>query len=398
MLSVPVFLWLMIWGGLFTGLYNVTESMFSDPLAFFQGARALLPLLALYICFVWMLLSGVKVPSFSNPVGFFFYYCVIGLAVSFFSPEKITALYWGGIYLAPVMVLWLVLSGEDILDRLRKVIYVNYFLVVLFFIFLFPEIYSYGFGGKIRFVFYELPFGLGIMRGNGVARFALVLMIISGVRFLSQRRVWRYIWIAPIILSGFTLMQTQSRTALLGLAVVGLLLVYILGLRWQLLFLAPAAAFILWRAGFQERAHGRFEELVDLTGRELTWQQALAEIKESPFLGWGFHADRILLDSQHLHNSYLHAAMHGGIIGLAFFLAAVFSIWYVILKNNVLKRIQDADVVNKPFLIESVLIVAFLTTRSFFESTAAFFGVDLLLFIPAAAYVYVWAKKTIKDE
>jgi len=343
-----------------------------------------------------MLLKGAKVPSFSNPVGFFFYYCVVGLAVSFFSPEKLTALYWGGAFLAPVLVVWIIHSGKDILERIRKVLYVNYAASFFIFMLLLPDIYSYGFGGKMRFMFYELPFGLGEMRANGVARFALVLIIISGVRLLSQKNVWRYIWAVPLILSAYTLMQTQSRTALLGLGVTAVLLVYILGLRWQFVFLGPAAVFVLWRSGFQYRAHGSLEQLVNLTGRQLTWQQAVVEIKKSPFLGWGFHADRILLDSQHMHNSYLHAMLHGGIVGLVFFVAAVFSIWYVILKEKVLKRIKDADGINRPFLIESVLIIGFFTARSFFESTAAFFGVDLLLFIPAAAYVYVWAKK--RDE
>ncbi|HHF51762.1 MAG TPA: O-antigen ligase family protein, partial [Candidatus Aminicenantes bacterium] len=344
-------------------------------------------------CLMWMLLKGAKVPSFSNPVGFFFYYCAVGLAVSFFSPEKLTALYWGGAYLAPVLVVWIVLSGEDILERMRKVLFVNYAASFLIFMLLLPDIYGYGFRGKMRFMFYELPFGLGEMRANGVARFALVLFIISGVRLLSQKNVWRYLWAVPLILSTYTLMQTQSRTALLGLVVAGVLMVYIMGLRWQFLFLGPAAAYVLWRAGFQERGHGSLERLVNLTGRQLTWQQAVVEIKKSPFLGWGFHADRILLDSQHMHNSYLHAMLHGGIVGLVFFAAAVFSIWYVILKENVLKRIKKADEVNRPFLIESVLIIGFLSSRSLFESTAAFFGVDLLLFIPAAAYIYVWAKR-----
>ena len=390
---LSILLWLMLWGGLFTGPYNVTGEMFSSALSFFQGTRALLPLLALYICLMWMLLKGAKVPSFSNPVGFFFYYCVVGLAVSFFSPEKLTALYWGGAFLAPVLVVWIIHSGKDILERIRKVLYVNYAASFFIFMLLLPDIYNYGLGGKMRFMFYELPFGLGEMRANGVARFALVLIIISGVRLLSQKNVWRYIWAIPLILSTYTLMQTQSRTALLGLVVTGVLLVYIMGLRWQFVFLGPAAAFVLWRSGFQYRAHGSLERLVNLTGRQFTWQQAVIEIKKSPFLGWGFHADRILLDSQHMHNSYLHAMMHGGIVGLVFFVAAVFSIWYVILKEKVLKRIKDADGINRPFLIESVLIIGFFTARSFFESTAAFFGVDLLLFIPAAAYVYVWAKK-----
>jgi O-antigen ligase len=318
---------------------------------------------------------------------------VVGVAVSFFSPEKLTALYWGGAYLAPVLAVWILLSGEDILERIRKVLYVNYAACFFIFILLLPGIYSYGFGGKMRFVFYELPFGLGTIRGNGVARFALVLIIISGVRLISKKNVWRYTWAVPLIVSTYTLMQTQSRTALLGLGVAAVLLVYIMGLRWQFLFLGPAAAFVLWRAGFQRRAHGSLEQLVNLTGRQLTWQQAVVEIKKSPFLGWGFHADRILLDSQHIHNSYLHAMMHGGIVGVVFFAAAVFSIWYVILKEKVLKRIKDADEINRPFLIESVLIIGFLSARSFFESTAAFFGVDLLLFIPAAAYIYVWSRK-----
>jgi hypothetical protein len=41
--------------------------------------------------------------------------------------------------------------------------------------------------------------------------------------------------------------------------------------------------------------------------------------------------------------------------------------------------------------MQSVLILGFLTARSFFESTAAFYGVDLLLLVPAVAYIYQWA-------
>jgi len=40
-------------------------------------------------------------------------------------------------------------------------------------------------------------------------------------------------------------------------------------------------------------------------------------------------------------------------------------------------------------------LLGFLTVRGFFESTAAFYGVDLLLFIPAMAYIYLWAKRNL---
>mgnify|MGYP006863139408 CR=1 FL=1 len=42
-------------------------------------------------------------------------------------------------------------------------------------------------------------------------------------------------------------------------------------------------------------------------------------------------------------------------------------------------------------LMQSVLILGFLTARSFFESTAAFYGVDLLLVVPAVCFIYQWA-------
>ena len=93
------------------------------------------------------------------------------------------------------------------------------------------------------------------------------------------------------------------------------------------------------------------------------------------------------MNNLHMHNSYLHAAIQEGIVGAILFLAAIVGIWALMLWKNVFKvsrRLQGTDQV---LLIESVLIVAFLTSRSFFESTAAFYGVDLLLIIPAMAFI-----------
>ncbi len=384
-------LWIMIWGGLFTGLYNVSAAMFSSPLAMFQGLRAFLPLFALYAAVIWMMMARIKLPVLSNPVGLLFYYAAVGLAVSFFSPDRNTALYWGGLYLSPVLLTWLITSGNEALETLKRIITANYILCGVFFSILLPGALEHGLTGPYRIMFYELPFGLGLIRANGVGRFALVILIISAVRIILGRSIKRYVWILPGAFSVFLLFQTQSRTALLGLAVAGVLLVHMLGLRWQFLFLIPAATYVLYRAGFQQRAHESLDQLVDLTGREFTWEQALAQVKQSPFLGWGFHADRILLESQHIHNSYLHALMHGGIIGLAFFAAAVITLWIVVLKNRILVRIRSGELARDVVLIESVMILGFLTSRSFFESTAAFYGVDLLLFVPAAAYVYLYS-------
>ncbi|HSA94596.1 MAG TPA: O-antigen ligase family protein, partial [Acidobacteriota bacterium] len=138
--------------------------------------------------------------------------------------------------------------------------------------------------------------------------------------------------------------------------------------------------------------------LVFLTGRETTWQKGLVKIGESPFFGWGFHADRLLLNAEHMHNSYLHAAIQAGIPGALFFIAALAVLWTFLWRNGVLRRIRRAGDDDRTLLIQSVLILGFLTARSFFESTAAFFGVDLLLFVPAVCYLYQWALENPASE
>ncbi len=136
------------------------------------------------------------------------------------------------------------------------------------------------------------------------------------------------------------------------------------------------------------------DRLMSLTGREYTWQKGLEQLQQSPFLGWGFHADRLLLNSEHMHNSYLHAALHSGVIGAAFFAAGLVAVWLMILKEGLFRRIREADAPDRNYLVESVIIFGFLTARSFFESTGAFYGVDLLLLVPAIAYLWVWSEKT----
>jgi len=390
---LSIILWLLIWGAMFTGLYNVTSLMFSDVLSAFQGLRAFLPLVALYICIMWMFLARIKLPPIFSPLGMFFFYCFIGIFVSFLSPKKETALYWGFLYLSPILFVWIISSLEEALERLRAVLYINYAVSILLMLSLMHEVMQKASGALGITAFYKLPFNLGQMTKNGVGRFALVVVIISIVRILCGKKINRYLWFLALAPAMFLLMQTQSRTALLGLAVSSVVFVLIKGLKWQFVFAGPIVAYVLWKSGYQLRAQADISRMIGLSGRELTWNQALAQVKHSPFLGWGFHADRILLEAQHLHNSYLHALIHTGIIGTLFFSGGFISTWYVILKNKLIGKINRPDDKDYIVLVESILLITALTARSFFESTAAFYGVDLLLLIPAIAYVYVWTKR-----
>ena len=118
--------------------------------------------------------------------------------------------------------------------------------------------------------------------------------------------------------------------------------------------------------------------------------------KHSPFFGSGFHADRIMLDFAHMHNSYFHSLVQSGAIGTFFFAGAIIGIWHFIFKNNLLRRVKEVRENDQAFITESILIVTFLTARSFFESTAAFYGVDLLIFVPAIAYIFLWTQKNLE--
>ncbi len=393
-------MWLFAWGALFTGLYTIVDNpgWYTSPLGLFQGVRSLLPIFALYISLMWIFVGKSKFPSLKTPPGLFFYYSLVGLATSLFSPDVTTSLYWGLLFFSPVMVTWIFFMREDSLKSLQTVSYVNYIVAIGIFLVIALKIVPMGFGAR-GLQFYELPFGLGRMTANGVGRFALVNTVISGVWFFFKKEIIRYAWLGLCLLGVFMLMFTQSRTSLLGLGVASMLFVLIMGFRWYYVLMGPFVALVLWQAGFKERAGGQIDILLQLSGRESTWGEAISLIKQSPFLGWGFHSDRIMLDSQHIHNSYIHAAIQSGILGLVFFILAIASIWILFLKTNIFKKLRNYDGEDKPLVIINILLIGFFSARSLFESTAAFYGVDLLIFLPAIVHVYNWIKvQSLEDK
>jgi len=394
-MTYAAFLWGLVWAGMFTGLYNATSVlMHKSALNYIQGLRAYLPLAAAYLGRVWLLARRPKFSLAGTPLAFLTGYCFIGLLSSLLlSPEPGQSMYWLGIYAAPILVIWFCLDKEESLAYLRLIMRINYGFFFLLTLFILPEAFRVGWGNVPRFQQYTLPFGLGTQRTNGAGRFALIVIIVCVVRFLTSRRRRRWLWAPVAGAAFFLLLQTQSRTSLLGLAVTALLLILLLGLDWRYLFIGPAMAAGAWFSGFKLRARGQMDRLVDLTGRQYTWQKGLDQTLKSPFLGWGFNADRILLNSEHMHNSYLHAAIHTGVLGVFFFAGTFVSLWVIIIRSRLLSRARLVPDPDKAYLFESILISGFLTARGFFESTGAFYGVDLLLLVPAFAFIGLMSRR-----
>jgi len=385
---------------MFTGLYNATSVLMQkSTLNYIQGLRAFLPLVATYLCLVWLLAKRPKFPFAGAPLGYLFGYCFIGLISSLFlSPVVASSIYWLGLYIAPVLVIWFCVEKKEALAFLRLIMGLNYAFFFFLAMVIMPESLRVGWGRLPPFQQYTLPFGLGTQRTNGAGRFALVVIIVCVIRFLTTRTRIRLVWPVLLVPAFFLLLQTQSRTSLLGLAVTAVLLVFLLGVDWRYLIIGPIMAVGAYVSGFKLRARGQMGNLIGLTGRETTWQKGIEQIQHSPFLGWGFYADRILLNNEHMHNSYLHAALHTGLIGAFFFAATFVSLWVLIIKSRIIFRARDVQGPDRPFLFEALLIIGFLTARGFFESTGAFYGVDLLLLVPAAAYVGLMSRSELRSE
>jgi hypothetical protein len=391
--NLALLLWGMAWGGVFTGPYNLSPwPSIHDPLALFQGLRALLPVAAAYICMLWALASRARFRFGWTTLGFLVYYGALGLAASiFYSPDLVTALYWGSAYISPLLVAWFIIERPEPLPILRTILRLNAAIITVLMLAVLPEAYRFGFGRATRFEIYRMPFGLGEVRANGVGRYAVIVLIIAGVSLVTSASKKRLLWLPLAVPALFILMQTQSRSALLGLAVASMLFVMIRGINLRFLIAGPVAAYAIWVSGVTWRAKGALSSLVFLTGRDNTWQKGLERIGESPFFGWGFHADRLLINEEHMHNSYLHAGIQAGVIGALLFAAGIVVLWTYLAKSGILRRIRTAAAPDQALLMQAVLVLGFLTARSIFESTAAFYGVDLLLLVPAVAYVYQWA-------
>jgi len=122
----------------------------------------------------------------------------------------------------------------------------------------------------------------------------------------------------------------------------------------------------------------------NFSGRTGVWKEGLRLFSDSPVLGYGFHADRLLLGT-HAHNSFVHSLMQTGVLGTIPFVVGLILAWVLLLRAglNLYRFSQN----NKALFIQATGVLVFLSVRSVYESTGAFFGVDWLLLGPLLIYL-----------
>lgn len=392
---VTALLWLMVWAGMYSDISAFRwERLLEGPMDFVLALRPLMPLLAAVACVVILVKSGRIALSFTKgPVLAVSVYGLIGMFFFFLSPEPFVSFYWAALFLSAVFAAWTLVNQEEPEQQVRALMAVNMALVSLIVLFYFTGPLWPILMGAPNPRLYHLPFGLGVQTANGVGRFAGVLALIALSRIRHRELYLKIPWLALLAISLVSLALSESRTAILGF-VAGSLLVVLANRKFSWLVLGiPGVFYLLYNAWFVWRFRGSFETAFFLTGRETTWRKVLAIALRSPLTGHGFHADRLMVEGEHVHMAYLHSLIQSGLLGALFFAAAVFGLWWVLVKNRVLQRLASIEGEPNFLMTESVAVVGFMTARSFFESTAAFYGVDLLLLMPAMAYIQVWSRR-----
>lgn len=394
-LITPLVLWMMVWGGMYSEISQFRiSSLVSGLTSFIVTLRPILPLLASVFCLL-LLWKGGKI-RISLGRGPFFYLSIYGLlgGIFFFlSPEPLISIYWAALFISVIFVAWSLANYYDIELQTQTLLRLNWAIVIvmMFIMFLGPLWPILRGGHNPRM--YELPFGLGIQTANGVGRFAGVAGLIALSRIRQENLIKRALWASVLAASIASIMVSESRTAILGFVVgAGVFIIISRKFSWIIIG-GPGVLYLLYLSWFQWRFRGSVDNALMMSGREQIWERALNISLRSPFFGFGFHADRFFLEGEHMHMAYFHSLIQSGIIGAVLFAAAMFGIWILLIKNKAFKWIPCTTGVANLFLTECLAILGFMMARSFFESTAAFYGVDLLILVPAFIYLQSWMQK-----
>lgn len=395
-LFLPAALWLMLWAS-----YNTIERILhpdfpGSSVDLFHGLRALLPFLAAYLATFLMLMrkSAPKWP-FRGPWGLLVAYAFIAVISSILvSEDPPTAVYWAGQYGSVLIVLWVVLTRADAERSLAGLMTINWVMV---FLLMAVPLLALRFapgavlspGGFLHVTTgegVEQVFGMPTTRSTGIGRYAAILGLVALARVKGSWRSKSF-WLSTFFCSVYTLILMNARTAIFGFLAGAFVILWwrcrprivlLLGLGLVLLLLAPT--------GFYEEVRSFLtrEKPFDpsLSGRLDTWQDTWNLFLDSPLIGNGFHADRIVL-GQHVHNSVLHALVQAGILGALPFVVALMGSWLFLLRIYQVPR--EERVIAIPSEIPALL--TFLTVDSVTESTYAFFGSVWLVYAPLFAYV-----------
>jgi O-antigen ligase len=365
-----------------------------------HGVRAYFPILAAWFASLVIIMRASRMFSWiMGPLGLVLFYATAGLISSaILSPSPTFALYYGANYLAVVLVLLAVVPVDDPLPDLRKVLDLTWFVGTMFtlgLLGLIPFLGSQAIAetdaspvGMSAYNVVGTIIGMPSTRNTGFARYAAISALVALPGLMRKGRLpIRVIWGLLFTASLYALILANGRTEMLAF-VAGIALIFWADKRRRFIyFLAGiAAAITLGMRGFFSgfflyiTRTGQID--TTMTGRTATWSDGLHVIWDSPWVGFGFQADRYLLHA-HMHDAFIHVLIQSGLLGGGAILLGIVIAWFYLIKYFFLEQPPDKSLI--PPEIPAVFL--FVTISSVTESTFAYFSAAWLLSAPIVAYV-----------
>ncbi len=409
--SLPCLMYIAIWLGNDSGPWVLAE----PPESFLEYAhyvRTLFPFVA--ILALPFMVSGVG-PRMPTPSAFKWWlaYGFAGCVGCLLSPQPIDALYWIGCHLSVFAVVYGQMHEPDPLESLARMNRVGWFVASVFLVIMIYLARDALAGAAMQSGSFYGAYGrmdtvadMAMSRSSGLARFTAIPAIVTFVWLWRGRLVMRVFGMAVAAAGFWFIWELQSRGAIFALAGTVILSMLILGTRARLVLVAlVVGVLIVWSARIiTPEAVQDIEdyilrgqdtrEFATMTGRTDVWAAGLEAAAHSPVFGYGPQSDRFILD-EHIHNAYLYALLQGGVIGLAAFSGGLIMTWSTIFQLSRNQRLRQ-DARFTPFVQTSALLI-FFSIRGITEVSGAMFAVDLMIMVPAVAYLGI-LRQTIDLE
>jgi O-antigen ligase len=396
-------LWLLLWSGYNTDMGRFSNPAFpTDTLDFIHGLRAFGPMLAGWVaCLVIFTRLNRLGYWIISPLGLLLLYTITGLISSAtLSADPVFALYFGGNYLAIVLVLLAIVLVENPLPDLLMALRFTWVVGTMLTLALLGAIPVIGSEviipteaspvGMRAYSGVGTIMGMASTRNTGFARYAAIsaLAALPGVLRKSNSLKIRITCGVLFCASFYALVLANGRTETAAfLAGLFVILAANKAKRTVYFLVAVAGGILLGLRGFFSHLFMYFTRTgridTTLTGRTQIWAEGWRIFWKSPWIGLGFQADRVFMEGWHLHNAFLHVMLQSGFLGGAAAIAALVIVWGYTIYYFFIHPPADQSLI--PGEIPAILL--FTTLSSVTESTFAYYSAAWLLSAPIFAYV-----------
>jgi len=404
-LFFPAGLWVALWFSINTGPWVLLEGPKSG-LEWLHAVRAFFPQLVLLLACAYVSVSGGAKAFAALPasIKLWLFFGLVGLLACSMSPSPLRAAYWSLAYLGAIAGVAAYLGSGD---RLEKAVQLNYLSWVLTTVFLLTMVFfarealfadpnsGYSVIGRKPEIM-DMP----MSRATGLARFAAVPAIVGLGYALCRRGAVRMLGglLFTVSFAAF-IYYLQARGSIVGFAGAAIVVMLLAGVRGKAFLAGLAlAAICCWAAqavpegvwSHVTRGDTTWAQLSTFSGRVNTWQQGWEVFVNSPVIGQGPQAGRMVGVGE-IHNTWLSALLQSGTVGALALLVGLLLAWkdaYTVARRRIAR-----DLGQQILLAQAGGILAFFTLRGMVEQCGSLFNVDLLVMLPAMAYVGLLAAK-----